>query len=57
MKQCWDNDEFNRPLTPQLIDIIGNWIKEIKEDKNNSFNTYENQQIRLKYPLYKYDVY
>ncbi|PKC71014.1 kinase-like protein [Rhizophagus irregularis] len=57
MKQCWDDDEFNRPLISQLVDIIGNWIKEIKENNINSqFNKCE-QQIRLKYPLYKYDIY
>jgi len=55
MKQCWDDDEFNRPLISQLIDTIGNWIKEIKENKNNY--KHENQQIRLKYPLYKYEIY
>ncbi|CAI2170398.1 3686_t:CDS:2 [Funneliformis geosporum] len=56
MKKCWDDDEYSRPLASQLVDIIGNWISELKEDKMSQFNRRGNL-IRLKYPSSKYDIY
>ncbi|CAG8701939.1 1998_t:CDS:2 [Cetraspora pellucida] len=62
MIQCWDDDEFNRPHARQLVDKLFEWYNEIRNNTNSEiclqFKTAdEHRQLRLKLPLYKYDIY
>ncbi|RHZ53523.1 hypothetical protein Glove_441g89 [Diversispora epigaea] len=65
MKQCWDNDEFNRPNARQIVDSLLKWYKEVR-DNNTSSDIYKQfkeadecrqQNLQTKTPLYKYDKY
>ncbi|CAG8483657.1 12974_t:CDS:2 [Dentiscutata erythropus] len=58
MLQCWDDDEFNRPNTRQLVDNLSEWYNEIRNNTHSEFMTADEQKhLQLKLPLYKYDVY
>ncbi|RIB06336.1 kinase-like domain-containing protein [Gigaspora rosea] len=62
MLQCWDDDEFNRPHSRQLVDNLSEWYNEIR---NNTYSEIclqfmtadEQRHLQLKLPLYKYDIY